>query len=74
MARIYSLENGDLGTVKLDGEEVKALACCPDEGWARCHVDREGKAVRIFEPSVIDEDADAVLVGLVHGNVEFIPR
>ena len=60
----YSVENGDRGSVTLDGVEVKAVACCPVAGWVECHVKANGEVVGLCEPSEFHNGIHAMRLGL----------
>ena len=69
--RVFSVQTGERGGVTLNGQPVKAIACCPGDGWADCHVDQEGRAVRTGEPSHIERRK--VLRARLYGRVTFAP-
>ena len=72
----FSLENGDLGVVTLDGKEVKATSCDTDLGWAMCHWGYDGEPVGIDELSICTAESSIVREIVQHrfeGEVKFTP-
>lgn len=70
----YSMKTGDFGEVLLDGVSVKATSCNPAEGWAVCHVKKDGNPVKIGEPSELHDNGNAVRERFIRGYVVFKRR